>query len=113
VLDFSYRFKPKHTLRWEIQHLSTKQHYQNWAMALMEYQIGSHYFAALYNEYNYGNKNPDKRYHYPGATVGYTNGTIRISLSGGRQRAGVFCVGGVCRVVPASSGISLSMMASF
>lgn len=113
VADFSWKYKPKHTLRWEIQHLATRQHYQNWVMALMEYQIGSHYFAAVYDEYNYGNENQQKRFHYPGAMIGYTKGTLRIQVSGGRQRAGVFCVGGVCRVVPASSGISASVMASF
>jgi hypothetical protein len=113
VGDFSYKYKPKHTLRWEIQHLTTEQHRQNWVMALMEYQIGSHYFAAIYDEYNYGNNKVSDRTHFPGATVGYTKGTVRITISGGRQRAGVFCVGGVCRVNPANSGISVSMMASF
>ncbi len=113
VADLSWKFKPKHTLRWELQHLYTKQHYNSWAMALVEYQIGSHYFAAIYDEYNYGNSDKSQRFHYPGATVGYTSGTVRISLSGGRQRAGIFCVGGVCRVVPASSGISASIIASF
>jgi hypothetical protein len=113
VVDLSWKYKPKHTLRWELQHLYTRQHYNSWAMFLMEYQIGSHYFAAIYDEYNYGNANKNERFHYPGATIGYTQGTVRISLSGGRQRAGVFCVGGVCRVVPASSGVSVSIMASF
>lgn len=113
VLDFSWKYKPKHTLRWELQHLYTKQHVNSWAMFLMEYQIGSHYFAAIYDEYNYGNSDKNQRFHYPGASLGYTQGTIRITLSGGRQRAGVFCVGGVCRVIPASSGVSVSVTASF
>jgi hypothetical protein len=113
VLDLSWKFKPKHTLRWEAQHLYTRQHLNSWAMVLMEYQIGSHYFVAFYDEYNYGNSDKAQRFHYPGGTIGYTKGTVRISLSGGRQRAGVFCVGGVCRVIPASSGISASVTASF
>lgn len=113
VIDFSYKFKPRHTLRWELQHLQTTQHKQNWAMALMEYQIGSHYFVAVYNEYNYGNNKKSERYNYPGGMLGYTRGTVRITLSGGRQREGVFCVGGICRVIPASSGVSVSLMASF
>lgn len=113
VVDFSWKFKPKHTLRWEAQHLYTRQHLNSWAMILMEYQIGSHYFIAFYDEYNYGNSDKAQRFHYPGGTIGYTKGTVRISLSGGRQRAGVFCVGGVCRVIPASSGISASVTASF
>ncbi len=113
VVDYSLKFKPKHTLRWEFQHMYTTQHKQDWAMALMEYQIGSHYFVAVYNEYNYGNKNKSERYHYPGGMIGYTKGTVRVTISGGRQREGVFCVGGICRVIPASSGVSMSVMASF
>jgi hypothetical protein len=113
VLDVSWKFKPKHTLRAELQNLSTKQDNGSWAMGLLEYQMGSHYFFAIYNEYNYGNSIESQRINYLGGSVGYTKGTVRISLSGGRQRAGVFCVGGVCRFVPASSGVSISMAASF
>lgn len=113
VVDVSWKFKPKNTLRMELQHLETKQDNGSWAMALLEYQMGSHYFFALYNEYNYGNAKPSQRINYLGSTIGYTKGTVRVSISGGRQRAGVFCVGGVCRFVPASSGVSASVAASF
>ena len=113
VLDVSWKFKPKHTLRAELQNLDTKQDNGSWAMGLLEYQMGSHYFFAIYNEYNYGNKQESQRINYLGGSVGYTKGTVRVSISGGRQRAGVFCVGGVCRFVPASSGISASVAASF
>jgi hypothetical protein len=82
-------------------------------MLLAEYQMGSHYFFAVYDEYNYGNQEVSQRIHYLGASVGYTKGTVRVTVSGGRQRAGVFCVGGVCRFVPASSGVSASVSASF
>lgn len=113
VLDVSWKFKPKHTLRFELQNLYTKQDNGSWAMGLAEYQMGSHYFFALYNEYNYGNHKPSQQINYLGVTTGYTKGTVRISISGGRQRAGVFCVGGVCRFVPASSGVTASVAASF
>ena len=113
VIDVSWKFRPKHTLRAELQHLYTRQDNRSWAMGLLEYQIGSHWFTAIYNEYNYDNPDPAQQLNYLGGTLGYTKNTVRISVSGGRQRAGVFCVGGVCRFVPASSGISASVMASF
>lgn len=113
VADVSWKFKPKHTLRGELQHLYTKQDNHSWAMALLEYQMGSHWFFAIYDEYNYDNPYIEQRISYLGGTCGYTKNTVRISISGGRQRAGVFCVGGVCRFVPASSGVSVSMAASF
>lgn len=113
VADVSWKFKPRNTLRAEAQWLYTKQDNGSWIMGLLEYQMGSHWFFAIYDEYNYGNSISAQKINYPGATLGYTKGTVRISLTGGRQRAGVFCVGGVCRFVPASSGISASVTASF
>lgn len=113
VADITWKFKPKNTLRFEAQNLYTEQDNGSWAMGLLEYQMGSHYFFAIYDEYNYGNKLEDLKVHYLGASVGYTKGTVRVTLTGGRQRAGVFCVGGVCRFVPASSGVSMSVAASF
>lgn len=113
VIDVSWKVKPRKTLRMEAQNLYTEQDNGSWAMLLAEYQMGSHYFFAIYDEYNYGNKEIAQRLHYLGGSVGYTKGTVRITVSGGRQRAGVFCVGGVCRFVPASSGVSASVSASF
>lgn len=113
VVDVSWKFMPKNTLRGELQHLYSKQDNGSWAMGLLEYQMGSNWFFAIYNEYNYGNPVSSQQLNYLGGTMGYTKGTVRVSFTGGRQRAGVFCVGGVCRFVPASSGISASVTASF
>jgi len=80
-------------------------------MGLAEYTISPHYFFAVQNLYNYGNT--DKKLSYPTVSTGYNNGTSRFALSYGKQRAGIFCVGGVCRNVPASNGISLNITSSF
>jgi len=45
--------------------------------------------------------------------VVYAVGTTRFQLSYGRQQRGIFCVGGVCRVVPPSNGVSLSVTTTF
>jgi len=111
VLETQYKIKSKHSIRTEIQHLSTKQHEGNWVMALAEYTISPHYFFALQNLYNYGND--DKKLNYPTLSAGYNKGTSRFALSYGKQRAGIFCVGGVCRNVPASNGLSLNITSSF
>ena len=111
VLETQYKIKSKHSIRTEIQHLSTKQHEGNWFMALAEYTISPHYFFALQNLYNYGND--DKKLNYPTLSAGYNKGTSRFALSYGKQRAGIFCVGGVCRNVPASNGLSLNITSSF
>jgi len=65
------------------------------------------------DQYNFGNPNPDLRLHYLIGTFGYVREATRITLSYGRQRAGLFCVGGVCRFVPANNGLTLNFTQSF
>jgi len=113
VADISYRLKGEGTVRLELQNLSTNDDHQDWAQAMVEYTVNSHWFIAALDQYNYGNEHVSERYHYPSATVGYNKNANRITLSYGKQRAGIFCVGGVCRLVPASNGITLTVTSSF
>ena len=113
VADVSYKIKRKHTIRFEAQHLRTNQHRKNWATGLVEYTVSPHWFFALLDQYNYGNPEAKQRIHYFTASMGYIKNANRFSISYGRQRAGVFCVGGVCRNVPASNGVTLSITSSF
>ncbi|MBP6427280.1 MAG: hypothetical protein KA430_06825 [Bacteroidia bacterium] len=113
IAEFNWKIDAKHNLRTEFQHLLTDQDKKNWALLLAEYSISPHWFFAGFSEYNYGNSDKDNRINYYNASVGYTNKANRISLGYGRQRAGIFCVGGVCRTVPASNGLSISITSSF
>ena len=113
VLDVAYRITPKHSLRGEIQTLQTKRDLGSWAAALIEYTYSPHFFATVYDQYNYGNDVEAQRIHYLVGQVGYIGGTTRIAVGYGRQRAGIVCVGGVCRYVPASNGATLSITSSF
>ena len=119
VLDFTYKLNSKNTVRMEAQHLGVNKKdgfYKdqgNWATGLIEYTISPGWFFALLDQYNYGNDEEVKKIHYLYGSVGYIHKTNRFTLSYGRQRAGIFCVGGVCRVVPASNGISFSLTSTF
>ena len=113
VLDFTYKFNSKHALRTEMQSLTTDQDDGDWASLLLEYTISPHWFFSALDQYNYGNSNPVKRLHYYFGSIGYIQNSTRISINYGRQRAGIFCVGGICRNVPASNGISLTVSSSF
>lgn len=113
VLDFTQKINRKHSLRYEVQHLSTDQHRRNWATAVIEYTYSPHWFVAVMDQYNYGNPIESQKLHYFYGSVGYIKGANRISLGYGRQRAGVFCIGGVCRQVPASNGFTLSITSTF
>ena len=130
-IDLSYRITNKQSIRMELQHLwdninksntdesATVGHEDvykkrgNWAAALVEYSIGAKWFVSVGDKWNYGNPIVENRDHYYTASLGYIHESTRIVLTGGRQSEGMVCVGGVCRVVPASSGFSLSITTSF
>ncbi len=112
VFEGTWKIKQKHNLRFELQALFTDQHLQDWVAVVTEYTVSPHWFFSAINQYNYGNADGDK-YNFPVVAAGYIQGNSRVSLSYGRQRAGVFCVGGVCRVVPASNGLTVSLTTSF
>lgn len=113
IFDLLYKISAKHSLRMELQGLWTGQDQGDWAMALVEYNFAPHFFLAVMDQYNYGNPHEEERLHYPIVTTGYTKDATRFMLTYGRQRAGIFCVGGVCRNVPASNGVALSVTTSF
>ncbi len=121
-LDFIYKFSANHSLRLELQHLFAKQDSAvkdpdnvngNWVFFMAEYTIAPNWFFSFVDEVNYGNHYDYLRLHYLTASIAYITGPTRLSLSYGRQRGGIICVGGVCRPVPAANGFSLSVTSSF
>ncbi|MEW6468134.1 MAG: DUF6029 family protein [Bacteroidota bacterium] len=117
VVDVTRKLKDDASIRFQAEHLATQQHNEtgdaSFAAGLVEWTISEHWFIAAQDVYSYANINPEKSVHYWNATVGYLKGTNRIVLGYGKQRAGIFCVGGVCRYVPASNGITLTVSSSF
>jgi len=113
VADIAWSITKTHNLRWEIQGLWTKQDKGNWVAGLVEYTISPAWFFSVMDQYNYGNDDHDQRLNYYLISAGYTYHTSRISLSWGRQREGIICVGGVCRYVPATNGLTLTLTSSF
>jgi hypothetical protein len=113
VAEVAYKIKPKHSIRAEAQVLFTNQDKGDWATALVEYNWSPHWFFSVLDQYNYGNSDPIKQIHYLYGTMGYINGSNRISVGYGKRREGIFCVGGVCRTVPASNGLEITVTSSF
>ena len=112
VFEGNIKFNRKNNFRFEVQALFTDQHLQDWVTGVAEYTVSPHWFFTLIDQWNYGNANGNK-YHFPSVSTGYIHDSSRISITYGRQRAGVFCVGGVCRVVPASNGLTINLTHSF
>lgn len=113
VADISIRIKPRNTIRFEIQNLSTDQDKANWGMGLIEYSISPKWFFSISDQYNYGNEEKDQQLHYINGSVTYVKNATRIQFGYGRQREGIYCTGGVCRYVPALNGFSLSLTSRF
>lgn len=127
IVDLTYKFNSKNSLRIEMQSLWDTGDYSgisagesenyiksgNWVSAMLEYTIAPKWFFSVADKYNYGNPFEDYRDHYYNVSMGYIQDATRIAITAGRQSKGVVCVGGVCRPVPASSGILLTVTTNF
>ncbi|MBN8692426.1 MAG: hypothetical protein J0L69_04475 [Bacteroidetes bacterium] len=126
VIDVTYKYKSSSSIRFEFQGLFAEKvdgkevatnsnliAKGDWATGMIEWWPNGHLFIAVFDQWNFGNPDPKLQVHYYLGTIGYNKDAHRISLSYGKQSAGIFCVGGVCRVVPASNGITLSITSSF
>lgn len=116
VAEIIWNINSNFTLRADLEHLLIPQDsvdYDDWGLGLLELTIGENFFIAGMDQWNYGNVDPHHRTHYYNAQIGFMKGTNRIVFGYGKQRAGIFCVGGVCRFVPASNGFTISITSSF
>jgi hypothetical protein len=113
IADISYKIKKGHTVRIELQELLADGGEGSWSMGLAEYTISPHWFFAVQDMYNWGNHIVSKQLHYVNINLGYLKGANRIEIGYGKKRAGIFCVGGVCKEVPSSNGFSLAISSSF
>lgn len=124
IVEGLHNFNDRNSVRFEVQHLSTEEDQGNWATVLAEFTFSPHWFVAAMDQYNYVTTGDTflqdgkvevepRRLHYPIGSVGYIRGGNRFQVNYGRQRAGIFCVGGVCREVPAANGLTLSVTSTF
>jgi hypothetical protein len=104
-----FRYAKKRSFRFQLEHLYTKEDNGSWAAAVVEFGFVPNWTFYLSDLYNYGVTD----LHYPIIGGAYTSGGTRFSLNYGRQRAGLLCVGGVCRMVPAASGITATLTTTF
>ena len=111
--DLSYKITPKHALRLETQHFYSKDDDGSSVYAMLEYSFSPNWFVSVGDDWNYGNPDPEHKTHYYNISCAYVWNTTRIALNFGKTKEGILCVGGVCRAVPASYGMGLSVTTSF
>ncbi|MCL2246346.1 MAG: DUF6029 family protein [Lentimicrobiaceae bacterium] len=115
--ELTYKINDIHALRLENQYLFIpkknnleEKEKGSWIYLLLEYSISPKWFITVSDQWHAGNKS---KLHYPNAAVAFVHNTTRIALNFGKTRAGILCVGGVCRTVPASFGLGLSVTTTF
>ncbi len=113
VVDFTYKINSSNAIRTEAQTLITDQDLGSWASLLAEYTFAPHWFVSILDQYNFGNPIESQRVHYLLGSFGYTKEGMRVQFSYGRQRQGILCVGGICRVVPATNGATINITKTF
>ena len=118
VADLSWRISKGHALRLEAEWMGSDSEYDqahgdrragDWLMGLAEWNIGRHWFLSVSDQYAYH----DGIGNYYNLSVGYTHDATRLQIGYGKQREGLLCIGGVCRQVPASNGLTVSLTTSF
>lgn len=111
--EATYKFTASRSIRVVGEHLWADHDKKNWAGATAELNLNSKLSFFVSDLYNYGNDVDYLRNHYYNVGGAYRKKATRVALNYGRQRGGLVCVGGVCRYVPESSGLSLSLNTSF
>ena len=120
VADVAWRVNKKHSLRFEGEWMGSDSHRDvaaghtdprlgDWLMGLVEWNLGSKWFVSVSDQLAYN----DGKGNYYNVSVGYTSGATRLQAGYGKQRRGMLCIGGVCREVPASNGLTISLTTSF
>jgi hypothetical protein len=111
--DIARRLQNRKSIRFEAQHLQTKQDNGSWAMVLTEFSIAPKWTFSLSDQYNYGNEEKDLRKHYYSINMSFNKGPHRLSISYGKQSEGIICVGGICRKVPAAYAAGITFSTTF
>lgn len=111
--EATYNFTPSTSIRVEGEHMWADADKKNWAGGTVEFNFNDKYSFYVWDIYNYGNDDELMRTHYYNVGGAYRKGATRLALNYGRQRGGLVCVGGVCRFVPESTGLSLSLSTAF
>ena len=111
--ESTYKLGGGKSVRLELQHQWADAYHKNWVGAMVEYNINYNWSVFVFDMYNYGNTDENKRIHYYNAGISYTKKSTRIAVQYGRQRGGLLCVGGICRMVSEAAGLTVNITTSF
>lgn len=116
VVDITHKLNKGKSVRIEAQHLWTDKDRKNWVGGTLEFVANSNLAFYVNDIYDYGNDNEfstEQKAHYYNVGGSFTKGATRVALNYGRQRGGLLCIGGVCRIVPENTGLTINLTTSF
>ena len=113
VIESTHKLSNGKSLRLEIQKLNSDSAKHDWTGGTIEYNINSKFSVYVNDIYNNGSDSNTEKTHFFNLGGSYTKGATRLGLNYGRQRAGLLCVGGVCRFVAEATGLTANLTMSF
>jgi hypothetical protein len=120
--ESTIKFAKTKSFTFGLEHMWADTDRKNWMSTSIEYNHNANWSMYVTDMYNYGYDPKENlishdvdafKIHFYNIGASYKKGSSRIALNYGRQRGGLVCAGGVCRFVPQSTGISLSLSTSF
>ncbi|WP_412984143.1 DUF6029 family protein [Pontimicrobium sp. IMCC45349] len=113
VGEATYKMGKGKSLRFEAQKMWSNSDDHNWIGGTLEFNLSSKLSFYVNDIYNDGEDKDTEKTHYYNVGGSYTKGATRLGLNYGRQRAGLVCVGGVCRFVPEATGLTVNLSMAF
>jgi hypothetical protein len=111
--ETTYKFNSSKSIRVLGEHMWADSDKKNWGSATVECNLNAKWSLYVSDIYNYGNDDKELQHHYYNLGGAFRQKSTRIGINYGRQRGGLVCVGGVCRFVPESTGIAVSLNTTF
>ena len=109
ALESKHSLRKSDELRIQFEHLWTDDDTKNWVGGLLEYYLKRNFSFYISDQFNYGNNNEIDQIHFYNIGGSFSQRKTKVSLNYGRQRGGLICVGGICRFVPKSNGLTLTL----
>lgn len=112
AVENTLRFSNKNSVKLKLEHLNTPDDKKNWWAGTLEYFATPKISFYVSDLYNYGNDQEIEKIHFYSVGGSYKKGKTSLSIGYGRQRGGLVCIGGICRIVPQTTGFSVRLSTS-
>lgn len=113
VVESTHKLGNSKSIRLEAQKLWSDSEGHDWVGGTFEFNLSSKISFYVNDIYNNGDDSATSKTHYYNLGGSYNKGATRIGLNYGRQRAGLVCVGGICRFVPEATGLTATLTMAF